>query len=80
MRSAGGTIAIDRGCVVYDLVPAREAGRHRRVKGKAVVAGRSVDELHGKRLVLLPSKNDAGAVLLEAREPEKFVEDVRRKW
>jgi hypothetical protein len=34
----------------------------------------------GKRLVLLPPKGDGVVVLLEVKEPEKFVGDVRRKW
>ena len=34
----------------------------------------------GTRLVLLPPKGDGAAVLLETREPEKFVVEVRRKW
>ena len=32
------------------------------------------------RLVLLPPKGDGAAVLLETREPEKFVAEVREKW
>ena len=32
------------------------------------------------RLVLLPPKSDGAAVLLETREPEKFVVEVREKW
>jgi hypothetical protein len=32
------------------------------------------------RLVLLPPKGDGTAVLLETREPEKFVLEVRKKW
>jgi hypothetical protein len=34
----------------------------------------------GARLVLLPPKGDGAAVLLETREPEKFVVEVREKW
>ena len=34
----------------------------------------------GTRLVLLPPKGDGAAVLLETREPEKFVVEVREKW
>jgi len=34
----------------------------------------------GTRLVLLPPKGDGAAVLLETREPEKFVVELRRKW
>jgi hypothetical protein len=32
------------------------------------------------RLVLLPPKGDGAAVLLEARDPEKFLREVRREW
>jgi hypothetical protein len=35
---------------------------------------------NGKRLVLLPPKGDGAAVLLEVKEPEEFVGEVRRKW
>jgi hypothetical protein len=34
----------------------------------------------GTRLVLLPPKGDGAALLLETREPEKFVVELRRKW
>ena len=34
----------------------------------------------GTRLVLLPPKGDGAALLLETREPEKFVIELRRKW
>lgn len=34
----------------------------------------------GARLVLLPPKGDGAAVLLETREPEKFLAEVREKW
>jgi len=34
----------------------------------------------GTRLVLLPPGGDGAAVLLETREPERFVVEVRRKW
>jgi hypothetical protein len=33
-----------------------------------------------KRLVLLPPEGDGAAVLLETKEPEKFVDEVRQKW
>jgi hypothetical protein len=33
-----------------------------------------------RRLVLLPPKGDGAAVLLETRDPEKFVRDVREAW
>lgn len=35
---------------------------------------------NGKRLVLLPPKGDTAAVLLEVKEPEEFVGEVRREW
>ena len=35
---------------------------------------------NGKRLVLLPTKGNAAAVLFEATEPETVVEEVRRRW
>jgi hypothetical protein len=34
----------------------------------------------GSRLVLLPPKGDGAAVLLDTREPEKFVLEVRQEW
>ena len=34
----------------------------------------------GTRLVLLPPKGDGAAVLLETREPERFVVEVRHRW
>ena len=34
----------------------------------------------GARLVLLPPKGDGAAVLLDTRDPEKFVAEVREKW
>ena len=34
----------------------------------------------GKRLVLLPPKGDGAVLLLEIKEPEKFLAEVRRKW
>jgi hypothetical protein len=33
-----------------------------------------------RRLVLLPPKGDGAAVLLETREPERFLAEVREKW
>jgi hypothetical protein len=32
------------------------------------------------RIVLLPPKGDGAAVLLEARDPEKFLREVRQEW
>lgn len=37
-------------------------------------------EAGGGRLVLLPPSGDGAAVLVEVREPEKFVEEVQRAW
>jgi hypothetical protein len=34
----------------------------------------------GARLVLLPPKGEGAAVLLDTRDPEKFVRDVRQAW
>jgi hypothetical protein len=34
----------------------------------------------GQRLVLLPPKGDGAALLLEVKEPEEFVGEVRREW
>jgi hypothetical protein len=34
----------------------------------------------GRRLVLLPPKGDTTPVLLEARQPETFVQELRRAW
>ena len=34
----------------------------------------------GTRLVLLPPKGDHAPVLMETRDPEKFVEEVQRAW
>jgi hypothetical protein len=37
-------------------------------------------EADGKRLVLLPPNGDGAAVLVEVREPDRFVEEVQRAW
>jgi hypothetical protein len=34
----------------------------------------------GKVLVLLPPKGNGAAVLLEVKEPDEFVSEVRREW
>jgi hypothetical protein len=34
----------------------------------------------GTRLVLLPPKGDSAAVLMEVKDPEKFLDDLRREW
>jgi hypothetical protein len=53
------------------------SGWFRMASGKTVRMYRA----GGARLVLLPpTKGDGAAVLLETREPEKFVVEVREKW
>jgi hypothetical protein len=37
-------------------------------------------EAEGSRLVLLPPKSDGAPVLLEARDPEKFVAEIQQAW
>jgi hypothetical protein len=56
--------------------PHYRSGWFRVASGKTVRMYRT-DSL---RLVLLPPKGDGAAVLLETREPEKFVVEVREKW
>jgi hypothetical protein len=56
--------------------PHYAAGWFRVASGKTVRMYRAGSQ----RLVLLPPKDDGAAVLLETREPEKFVADVREKW
>ena len=34
----------------------------------------------GTRLLLLPPKGDGAAVLLEAKDPEQFLDELRRQW
>ncbi|HYW44063.1 MAG TPA: PH domain-containing protein [Bryobacteraceae bacterium] len=47
-----------------------------------VASGKTIRIYHAgnRRLVLLPPKGDGTAVLFEARDPEKFVDEVRQKW
>ena len=56
--------------------PHYRSGWFRVASGKTVRMYRA----GGTRLVLLPPKGDGAAVLLETREPEKFVAEVRDKW
>jgi hypothetical protein len=56
--------------------PRYRSGWFRVASGKIVRMYRA----DGTRLVLLPPKGDGAAVLLETREPEKFVVEVREKW
>jgi hypothetical protein len=52
------------------------SGHFRVASGKIVRMYRA----GGRRLVLLPPKGDGAAVLLETKEPEKFVAEVRQEW
>jgi hypothetical protein len=56
--------------------PHYRSGWFRVASGKIVRMYRA----DGTRLVLLPPKGDGAAVLLETREPGKFVVEVRRNW
>ena len=58
------------------------ANSHYRSGWFRVASGKSVRmyQSDGKRLVLLPSKGDGAAVLLETTDPEKFIRDVRQAW
>lgn len=58
------------------------ANTHYRSGWFRVASGRIVRmyRADSRRLVLLPPKGDGAAVLLETREPEKFVVEVRQKW
>jgi hypothetical protein len=56
--------------------PHYRSGWFRVASGKTVRMYRA----DSARLVLLPPKGDGAAVLLETREPEKFVAEVRGKW
>jgi hypothetical protein len=53
-----------------------QAGWFRVAKGQKVRMYRA----DSTRLVLLPPKGDGAPVLLEVKEPERFVEAVRREW
>lgn len=52
------------------------SGRFRVASGKIV----RMYQADGRRLVLLPPKSAGTAVVVETREPETFVNEVRRKW
>ncbi len=52
------------------------SGRFRLASGRIV----RMYQAGSRRLVLLPPKGDGTAVLLETREPEKFVAEVRQTW
>ena len=58
------------------------ANSHYRSGWFRVAGGKTVRmyRADGRRLVLLPPKGDGAAALLEAREPEKFLAEVRDKW
>ena len=58
------------------------ANAHYRSGWFRVASGKTIRmyRADGTRLVLLPPKGDGAAVLLETREPEKFVIEVREKW
>jgi hypothetical protein len=47
-----------------------------------VASGRKVRmyRADGTRLVLLPTKGDGAAVLMEVKDPEKFLDELRREW
>lgn len=52
------------------------SGQFRVASGKTVRLYRA----DGKRLVLLPAKGAGTALLLETRDPEKFIAEVRQSW
>lgn len=58
------------------------ANAHYRSGWFRVASGRKVRmyRADGTRLVLLPPKGDGAAVLLEAKDPEKFLDELRRQW
>jgi hypothetical protein len=58
------------------------ANAHYRSGWFRVASGKTIRmyRAESKRLVLLPPKGDGTAVLLEAKEPEAFIDEVRRKW
>ena len=47
-----------------------------------VASGRKVRmyRADGTRLVLLPPKGDSAAVLMEVKDPERFLDELRREW
>jgi hypothetical protein len=58
------------------------ANAHYRSGWFRVASGKTVRlyRADSKRLVLIPPKGNGAAVLLEASQPERFVEAVRREW
>jgi hypothetical protein len=58
------------------------ANQHYRAGWFRVANGRTVRmyRADGTRLVLLPPKGDGAPVLVEVTDPDRFVEEVRRKW
>jgi Bacterial PH domain len=52
------------------------SGRFRVASGKIV----RLYQADSKRLVLLPPKGDGAAVLLESKDPEKFLRELRQQW
>ncbi len=58
------------------------ANSHYRSGWFRVASGKTIRmyRADGARLVLLPPKGDGAVVLLETREPEEFVAEVREKW
>ncbi len=52
------------------------AGWFRVTNGKTV----RLYQAGGKRLVLIPPKGDGNPILLEASQPETFVEELQREW
>ena len=58
------------------------ANAHYRSGWFRVASGKTVRMylVDSRRLVLLPPKGDGAAVLLEVREPEEFMREVRQRW
>jgi len=58
------------------------ANAHYRSGWFRVANGRKVRmyRAEGTRLLLLPPKGDGAAVLLEAKDPEQFLDELRRQW
>ena len=58
------------------------ANAHYRSGWFRVAGGQKVRlyRVDGTRLVLLPPKGDGAAVLLEARDPDKLLDELRRAW
>ena len=58
------------------------ANAHYRSGWFRVASGQTVRmyRADSKRLVLIPPKGDGVNVLLEASQPERFIEELQRKW